>query len=88
MDVGILTAPFRNETMDTVVRFAVEANADTLEIDVRPSCRHLCVDFDPAAAADAIAQARDAGLRISSLACYMDISDADEEARAASRAVR
>ncbi len=86
MDVGILTAPFRNETMDTIVKFAVESGADTLEIDVRPGCKHLCVDFDDAAAADAIAQVRDAGLRISSLACYMDISDADEQAREANRA--
>jgi len=86
MDVGILTAPFRNETIDTVVSFAVEAQADTLEIDVRPGCKHLCVDFDDAAAADATAQVRDAGVRISALACYMDISDADEQAREANRA--
>lgn len=86
MQVGILTAPFRNETMDVVARFAAEAGADTVEISVTPGCKHLSVDFDDAAAADAIAQVRDAGVVISSLACYMDISDADEAARAANRA--
>lgn len=86
MQVGILTAPFRNETMDVVARFAAEAGADTVEIDVRPGCKHLCVDFDDAAAADAIAQVRAAGVVISSLACYMDISDGDEAARAVNRA--
>ncbi len=87
MDVGILTAPFRNDPLDVVVGFAAEAGFDALEIDVRPGCRHLCVDFDDAAAADAIAQVRDAGLRISSLACYVDISDADEQERAANQKI-
>lgn len=86
MQVGILTAPFRNEPMDVVAKFAAEAGADAVEIDVRPGCKHLCVDFDDAAAADAIAQVRAAGVTISSLACYMDISDADEAAREANRA--
>lgn len=86
MQVGILTAPFRNETMDVVASFAAQSGADTVEIDVRPGCKHLCVDFDDAAAAAAIAQVRDAGVVISSLACYMDISDADEAARAANQA--
>jgi len=86
MQVGILTGPFRNETMDVVASFAVEAGADAVEIDVRPGCKHLCVDFDDAAAADAIARVRAAGVVISSLACYMDISDGDEAARAANQA--
>lgn len=86
MQVGILTAPFRNETMDVVARFAAESGSDTVEIDVRPGCKHLCVDFDDDAAAAAIAQVRDAGVVISALACYMDISDGDEAARAANQA--
>lgn len=86
MQVGILTAPFRNETMDVLARFAGEAGADAVEIDVRPGCRHLCVDFDDAAARDAIAQVRDAGVAVSALACYTDISDGDEAARASNQA--
>lgn len=86
MQVGILTAPFRNETMDVLARFAGEAGADAVEIDVRPGCRHLCVDFDDAAARDAIAQVRDAGVAVSALACYTNISDGDEAARAGNQA--
>jgi len=86
MQVGILTGPFRNDPMDVVVSFAAEAGFDALEIDVRPGCKHLDVGFDDAAAADAVAQVRDGGLAISALACYMDISDADEQARAANQA--
>ena len=83
MQVGILTAPFRNETMQTVVSFASEGGFDTLEIDVRPGCEHLnVVDFDEGAAGEAIAQVRDAGLEISGLACYLDISAGDEAERA------
>ncbi|MGD9497597.1 MAG: sugar phosphate isomerase/epimerase family protein [Armatimonadota bacterium] len=86
MQVGLLTAPFRNEPMDAVVRFAAEAGFDALEIDVRPGCKHLCVDHDDAAAADAIVQVREAGLQVSSLAAYVDISSADEQTRDANRA--
>ncbi|MCD6360862.1 MAG: sugar phosphate isomerase/epimerase [Armatimonadetes bacterium] len=87
MQVGILTAPFRDETMDTVVAFASEAGFDALEIDVRPGAGPLNVaEFDEAQAADTIAGVRDAGLVISALACYVNISDADEAARAEARA--
>jgi len=81
MQVGLLTAPFRNDPMETVVGFAADAGFDALEIDVRPGCRHLNVDMDEAAVADAIAQVRAAGLEISQLSCYLDISDPDEAQR-------
>jgi sugar phosphate isomerase/epimerase len=82
MQVGILTAPFRNDPMETVVNFATEAGFDCLEIDVRPGCKHLnVVDHDEAAAGEAIAHVRRAGLQVSSLAAYLDISAADEAAR-------
>lgn len=83
MDVGILTAPFRNETMETVVSFAAEAGFACLEIDVRPGCQHLnVVDHDEGAFSEAITQVREAGLVISSLACYLNISAGDEGERA------
>lgn len=81
MQVGLLTAPFRNESIDTIVKFATEAGFDALEIDVRPGCKHLNVDFDEGQAADVISRVRDAGLEVSMLACYLDISDADEGQR-------
>ena len=83
MQVGILTAPFRNETMDTVVGFASEAGFDALEIDVRPGATPLnVVDCSDDEAKARLAQVRDAGLEISSLACYVNISDGDEGKRA------
>jgi len=87
MQVGILTAPFRGDSMDTVVAFASEAGADTLEIDVRPGAQPLNVeDFDAAQAADILASVRAAGVGISALACYLNISDGDEAERATCQA--
>jgi len=86
MHVGILTAPFRNETMETVVQFAAQAGFRSLEIDVRPGAGPLNVDFAPSQAAETIASVRDAGLEVSALACYVNISDADEAARSAAQA--
>ncbi len=85
MQVGMLTAPCRNETMDTIIDFAAGVGFDCLEIDVRPGSSHLSVEMDDAEAADIIASVRDAGLGISMLACYVDISDGDEQARANNR---
>lgn len=86
MQVGLLTARHRGDTMDTIVDFAVEAGFDALEVEVRPGCTHLSVDMDPAEAADNVAKVRDAGLEISQMSCFVDISEADEEARAANQA--
>jgi len=87
MQVGILTAPFANENMETIVAFAAEAGADALEIDVRPHANALnVVSFDDAQAADILASVRAADLAISSLACYVNISDADEGERATNQA--
>jgi sugar phosphate isomerase/epimerase len=85
MQVGLLTAQYRGDTMDTILDFAVEAGFDALEVDVRPGCEHLNVEMDPGRAADIIAQVRDAGLAISQMSCFLDISDADESAREANR---
>jgi sugar phosphate isomerase/epimerase len=85
MQVGLLTARHRNDTMDTILDFAVEVGFDALEVDVRPGSQHLNTDMDPGEAADIIAQVRDAGLEISQMSCFLDISDADEDARAANQ---
>ncbi len=85
MQVGMLTARHRNDTMDTVVNFAVEAGFDCLEVEIRPGCAHLSVDMDAAQAADIVAQVRDAGLEISQMSCFVDISAADEATRAANQ---
>ena len=85
MQVGMLTARHRNDTMDTVVNFAVEAGFDCLEVEIRPGCAHLSVDMDAAQAADIVAQVRDAGLEISQMSCFVDISATDEATRTANQ---
>ncbi len=81
MQVGLLTARYRGDTMDTILDFAVEAGFDALEVDVRPGCEHLNVEMDPAEAADIVARVRDAGLEISQMSCFVDISAPDEAER-------
>lgn len=81
MQVGLLTARYRSDTMDTILDFAAEAGFDALEVDVRPGCEHLNVEMDPGEAADIVAQVRDAGLEISQMSCFLDISDSDEAER-------
>jgi sugar phosphate isomerase/epimerase len=85
MQIGMLTARHRSDTMDVIVDFATEAGFDTLEVDVRPGCAHLSVEMDAAQAADIVAQVRDAGLEISQMSCFLDISDTDEQARQANQ---
>lgn len=85
MQIGMLTARHRSDAMDVIVDFAAEAGFDTLEVDVRPGCAHLSVEMDAAQAADIVAQVRDAGLEISQMSCFLDISDTDEQARQANQ---
>lgn len=78
MKVGMLTAPFRNESFDTVLEFADTASIPCLEVVAYPGSKHI----DPAkmtrAVADGIMQKlEDRGLEISSLGYYTcDITDA------------
>ena len=81
MQVGLLTAPYRGETMETVLEFATGAGFDALEIDVRPGCKHLSVEMEEGEAASIIARVRDAGLEVSQLSCFTDISDPDKSER-------
>ncbi len=83
MHVGMLTAPFRKDDLGTVVEFASEAGFAALEIACRPGCAHLDVtDYD---AAEVTGMVSEAGLEISSLACYVDITHADPQQRQANR---
>lgn len=81
MQVGLLTARHRNDTMDTILDFAAGVGFDALEVDVRPGCAHLNVEMDAAEAAEIVAQVRDAGLEISQMSCFLDISDPNEAER-------
>jgi sugar phosphate isomerase/epimerase len=84
MEIGILTAPFRNESLDHVIDFASANGFDALEIAATPGSRHL----DPATltarqAKEIAAKVEKKGLRISSLACYMNVTDPDPGKRQA-----
>ncbi len=83
MHVGMLTAPFGNEDLETVVKFASEAGLAALEIACRPGTVHLDVeDYDAAKVTDMV---KAAGLEISSLACYVNITDGDPAEREKNR---
>ncbi len=83
MKVGMLTAPFGNDDMNTVLDFAAEAGFDCLEIRV-PS-KHCDLDnLDYNALQDSVSEA---GLEISSLAAYVDITNGDAAVREANRAI-
>ena len=84
MDVGLLTAPFRTESLEEVVEFAASAGFSALEVAVRPGSPQL----DPTNVGDdAARRVRDLlqrrGLRISSLACYLNTTEPDPEQRKA-----
>ncbi|MFP3904247.1 MAG: sugar phosphate isomerase/epimerase family protein [Armatimonadota bacterium] len=83
MHVGILTQPFANEDIQTVVDFASEAGFASLEIACRQDSNHLDLDRDdPAEVSDIV---RSAGLHISSIACYVDVTAGDEDERRSNR---
>lgn len=83
MKIGMLTAPFSNEDMSTVLKFASEAGFDCLEI--RGPSQHCDFDtLDANALQDAVSEA---GLEISSIAAYVDITHGDPATREANRAI-
>ena len=81
MDIGLLTVPFANDPLDTVVTFAAEEGFDALEVAAGPGCAH----FDPAHPEKLAEAAAEWGLRVSSLAAYVNITDGDADARQANQ---
>lgn len=84
MQVGMLTAPFSRDDLDTVVSFAKSAGFDALEVRVGAAHCDVMGDFDAKKFAATI---RDAGLEISSLAAYVNITAGDETERANNQAI-
>lgn len=83
MHVGMLTAPFANEDLDTVIKFASGAGFVSLEIACRPGTKHFDLGKDdPVQVAEKV---RAAGLQISSYACYVNVTDGDPTAKQAAR---
>lgn len=76
MKVGMLTAPFGNEPLETVLEFAADAGIPCVEIIAGPGSKHI----DPATVTtkrlDAIRdEVGELGLEISSLAYYTNTTD-------------
>lgn len=84
MQVGILTAPFGGDDLETVVKFASSAGFDALEVRVGAKHCDLSGRFD---AGRFKATIEDAGLQISSLAAYFNITDGNPDERKKHRAM-
>ncbi|MFQ6097981.1 MAG: sugar phosphate isomerase/epimerase family protein [Armatimonadota bacterium] len=82
MEVGLLTAPFRNETLEHVARWAADAGFDALEVASGPDSNHCdptrVKARDIRAVKDLLAEC---GIRLSSLACYRNTTETDPELR-------
>lgn len=83
MEIGLLTAPFGQESLEQVVAFAGEAGITALEVAAGPGSKQI----DPAqlsdkAAADIRALLERSGVHISSLSYYANIVDPDADRRA------
>ncbi len=84
MYVGILTAPFSNESLDQVAAFAGQYGFGGLEIIAGPGCNHIDLEnFTPADAARVTDLIGSRLLEISSLAAYVNNTDSDPAKRAA-----
>ena len=82
MQVGILTAPFRNEPLDYVIEFAGKNGIDALEVASGPGAKHLDTSSLTAAEADKIKKLLEShGVRISSLAWYTNMTQLDSRDR-------
>ena len=84
MYVGMLTAPFGTEPLEHVAAFAGEYGFEALEVAAGPGSKHVdLTKFGPADAERISALLEHRALRISSLAAYVNNTDADPQRRAA-----
>ncbi len=78
MDIGLLTSPFRTEPIEQVAEFAKDAGFSALEVNARPGSAQLDPLQFSSEQADRIRGVLDrTALRISSLACYVNILEPD-----------
>lgn len=79
MQVGILTAPFGNEPLETVIQFASDNGIECLEVASGPGAKHLDVTaFDSARASEIKKLLESNNVSISSLAWYTNMTDPDK----------
>lgn len=79
MFVGLLTAPFGKEPIDSVIAFAGEAGFGGLEITVGPGAHIDTTAFSEGEAGRVRDLVEKAGLQITSLAYYRNICDGNAE---------
>ncbi len=85
MDIGLLTAPLRDRPLERVIGFAAENGISALEVTAGPGSGHLDTETLNAMRVVELEELlRDAGVRISSLAYYVNLLDPDESRRAES----
>jgi len=76
VQVGILTAPFGDTSLEDVIKFAGDNGFDALEVASGPGAKHIDVATFTDARADQIKQQlADANVSISSLAWYTNMTD-------------
>jgi len=86
MKVGLLTGPFGGESLAEVVAFASQAGFDSLEVAAGPGSRHCDTANLTAAEVKRMRALVDgAGLEISSLACYINVTEGDPARRKAAQ---
>lgn len=84
MHVGMLTAPFGNESLEHVAAFAGEYGFQALEVAAGPGSQHVNLESFTEADAERIrALLEKRALSISSLAAYVNNTDPDPQKRAA-----
>lgn len=82
MEVGILTAPFAKDSLETVFEFASKNGFGALEIAVGPGSSHIDpTDFPDSAVSNVRGLVQRTGVRISSLAFYTNMTEADPAKR-------
>ncbi len=82
MEVGLLTAPFGRKSLEDVVKWSGAAGFDALEVATSPGSNHIDpykVDRKRAAGIGKLLEANH--IRISSLASYRNMTEADPKAR-------
>ena len=83
MEIGLLTAPFAQKSLEWIVGFARENGFQALEVAAGPGSDHLDTQrLTPARASEIKRLVAEAGVRLSSLAWYVNLLDPDEAKRA------
>jgi sugar phosphate isomerase/epimerase len=83
MEIGLLTAPLGDKSLEAVVEFAKGNGFQALEVVAGPGARHIdTAGLTPARAKEIKRVVSEAGLHISSLAYYVNLLDPDKKTRA------